>query len=89
MKLKVIYFLIFLNIFHIDTFIIISDKELKSFRPVIEVVKLDNQKNEQINTKSTNLENELLKNKIKELQQEILHLKKCMNHIKIQVNIML
>lgn len=63
---------------------VVPDKEFKSFRPTIQV---DNYSDNVKNKETINKENEFLKNKVEQLHEETVHLKKNIKHIKSQVKI--
>lgn len=66
-------------------FIIISGKEFKSLRPLIQVDHSDNYKNEEENRETLHKKNDNLKKRVKELYRETIHLKNNTKHTKCQV----
>lgn len=80
------YLLVFLStwVIYVRCAVVVPDKEFKSFRPTIQV---DNYSNNCKNKETINKENEFLKNKVEQLHEETVHLKKNIKHIKCQVKI--
>lgn len=76
---------ILLHYIYLTICIIISGKEFKSLRPLIQIDNSDNYKNVEENKETKHKENDILKKKVKELYRETVHLKKNNKHTKCQV----
>jgi len=74
-----------LHFIYLKICIIISGKEFKSLRPLIQIDNSDNYKNGEENKETKHKENDILKKKVKELYRETAHLKKNIKHTKCQV----